>query len=66
MTKLFQLGEIHDLEITKSGLKENYALRTVEPRMFPLGQGFVDESTLWAIAKQLENEEKSQKIIGRL
>jgi hypothetical protein len=60
MAKLFHLKEIHDFENAEAGLipSENYALRTVEPRMFPLGQNSVDEFTLWTIAKQIETETK--------
>jgi hypothetical protein len=63
MAKLFHLRNIHDFENAKSGLKpsENKTRRTVEPGAFPLGQRFVDELTLWTIAKQIEDEAKDSK-----
>ena len=63
MTKLFQLKENHDFENSKSGLtpSESSTLRTVEPKTVQRGKIFVDEPTLWAIAKQIENEEKGSK-----
>jgi hypothetical protein len=61
MPKLLHLKDIHDFENAKSGLisRESYAVRMIEPRMFSLGQNWVDEFTLWTIAKQIENEAKN-------
>lgn len=63
MAKSFPIKKFPDLENAESEqeLSENYPVPAVEPRMSPLGQGTVDELTLWAIAKQLENEEKKPK-----
>jgi hypothetical protein len=60
MPKLLHLKDIHDFENAKSGLipGKNYAVQTVEPRLFPPGQNLVDEFTLWTIARQIENERK--------
>ena len=63
MAKLFHLRDVHDFENAESGLKpsENKTPRTVEPGVFPLGQKFVDELTLWTIAKKIEDEAEDSK-----
>ncbi len=61
MAKLLHLKEFADFEDARSGriISENDAQRTAEPSTFPKAERFVDELTLWTIAKLIENGEKN-------